>query len=239
MILSDLLPDTLGRIEEAMPTGNPTGAPNGPIFWSLKGEVYVQMVDALFEAALLTGVVQLTNVAVTLPANTTYFALQNNTGIGIPKGVISCLKMRAPYSIRKTTLKALDEYDPTWQQQDAATQIKAWFPLGTSYFGIYPQFSVESIVTMDFLYSPINELRPYDGNETIPLQTEFADLCSQYAASMLRSKEGGAEAETAETVFMAFMSRMKQLSLFQTRLDSLVYSRAYGGQTRVNPREVV
>jgi len=245
--LYDLLPDVLSRIEEDLPPAfnspptppNPDGAPDGPIFWNLMGEVYVQMVDAIFEAAMATGLVQLSNVQVTLAANTTYFALQNNTSIGIPKGVIAAMRMRAPFSIRKTTLKALDDYQPAWQQTTPGSQIISWFPLGLSYFGIYPQQAADSQVVMDFIYSPINQTRPYDGTQVVPLQQEFNDILTQYAAAMLRSKEGGAEAEEADVVFQAFATRMKKLSAFQMRMDSLDYSPAFGAAARVNPREVV
>ena len=229
MILADLLTDTLGRIEESDP----------PVFWNLQNEVYVAMVDALFEAALITGVVQANNVLVTLAANTTYFSLQNNTAIGIPVGVIAALRMRAPWAIRKTSLIGLDNYYPAWQQAALGSQITAWFPLGVSAFGIYPQLAFEATVVMDFIQCPINEARPYSGSEVIPLQDEFTCLLSKYAAAALRAKEGGVDAEEAETVFQEYLEDVKSLSLFQQRVDSLTYSAAFGGQSRVNPREVV
>ena len=234
MILSDLLPDVLGRIEENLPT-----APllPGPTFWSLTGEVYPQMVDAMFEAALITGVVQLSSIPVTLATATTYFTLQYGTNA--PKGILAPIRMRAPYPIRKATLKGLDNMIPTWQQAAPASQLIAWFPLGVSQFGIYPQLSAEAQVVMDFISSPVNEPRPYSGAETIPFQTEFNDFLAQYAAAMLRSKEGGAEAEEADTVYKDYLAKMKQLSAFQGRLDSLVFSGAFGGRGQVNPRTAV
>jgi hypothetical protein len=147
--------------------------------------------------------------------------------------------MKAPYGIRKTSLKSLDDMNPGWQKEAAGTQIISWFPLGVSGFGIYPQLKAGQNVVMDFLYSPINAARPYTGNETIPLQQEFSDLLSKYAAAQLRAKEAGAEAEEADTVFQEYLSETKDLSLFQQRIDSLVYSSAYGGRSQVNPRTAV
>jgi hypothetical protein len=255
LILSGLLPDVLGRIEENLPS---VPLFPGPTFWNLTGEVYQHMVDAMFEAALVTGVVQVGNVSVILAPNVTYYSLQTNLGgggygeggygqggygggavVGIPAGVIACLRMKAPWSIRKTTLNGLDNAIPAWQQAAPGTQIQAWFPLGVSYFGIYPQLVQQATVTMDFLISPVNEARPYTGNETVPFQAEFTDLVPEYAAALLRTKEGGAEAEEAETTYQAYLTTAKALSAFQTRLDSLVYSKAFGGQTQVNPRAVV
>jgi len=244
MTLQDLLPDVLGRTEESNP----------PVFWSLVGEVYVQMIDAMFEAALMTGVVQQTNVLVTLQPGVTYFALQSSSvgygqgpyggggyggSIGVPKGTIAALRLKAPYAVRKTSLSALDSYFPAWQQAAPSDQIVAWFPLGTSGFGIYPQLADETQVTMDFLLSPCNQYRPYSGSILVPFQIEFSNLISMYAAAMCRAKESGSESEEAEVVFQDFLGKVKDLSLWQTRLDSLTYSSAYGAQSRPSVREVV
>jgi hypothetical protein len=244
LTLSSLLNDVLNRVEEQQP-------PNGPTFWSLTGEVYPAMVDGIFEAALITGVVQLVNQQVTLAADTTYFSLQaSGVGYGeggygqggyggsviVPVGVIAPLRMKAPYGIRKGSLKSLDDMNPGWQQADPGTQIITWFPLGVSGFGIYPQLEQPQNVVFDFLYSPINAPRPYTGNEQIQLQQEYADLLSKYAAAQLRCKESGAESEEAAVVFQEYLSEVKALSIFQTRLDSLVFSAAYGARSTVNPK---
>lgn len=236
MILSDLNPDILGRIEE--------NVESGPVFWSQTGEVYVQAVDGMFEASLLTGVVQVGAVSVTLQANTNYFGLQTSSSgygaiVGPGKGILAPIRLRQAWPIRKTTLKELDNMYPAWEQATPTTQLIAWFPLGISGFGIYPALVAESVVTMDYLFCPINEYRPYNGSETIPFQPEFADGFSQFAAAMLRIKEGGAEAEEATQVYQQYLSRMKALSLFQDRLDMLNFSTAFGGHGQVNARSAV
>lgn len=225
--LADLLPDVLGRIEE----NGPDGTPPGPTFWSLVGEVYPMMVDGMFEATLITGTVQTANVAITLTANTTYFT--------VPRGTIAPLRMRAPCPIRKNTLKGLDNMLPKWQQQPAAAQIRAWFPLGVGGFGIFPQLTVDTEVLMDFIVSPVNQARPYSGAVVTPFQQEFTDAFSQYGAAMLRCKEGTAEAEEASVVYQEYMENMKSLSAFQGRLDALVLTAAYGGKVQMNPRTEV
>jgi hypothetical protein len=195
------------------------------------GEVYPKMVDAMFEATLLTGTVQLSNVAINLAANTTYFTN--------PIGTVAPLRLRSPYPIRKVSLAGLDQMTPAWQQTTPATQLIAWFPLGTSGYGIYPQLSVESTVVMDFIQSPVNVPRPYTSTIPIPLQEEFTDLVAMYAAAALRAKEAGSEAEEASVVLNEYLGRAKALSLFQGRLDELVMSKAYGGNIEVNSRSVV
>ena len=232
MTLADLLPDVLGRIEENVEAG-------APIFWDQTYEILPALVDGMFEASLLTGVVQAVNVGVVLPANTTYISLQNNVSIGIPQGVIAALRMKAPWVIRKATLKGLGDMLPGWEAEPSATQLKAWFPLGVSMFGIYPQLTYPAYVLMDFIYSPVNVARPYTPTIPVPFQTEFNDAWPMYAATMLRTKELGAETEEAETVMTDYLQKMKDLSTFQGRLDKLVLTTTYGARATVNRRKEV
>lgn len=236
LTLSSLLNDVLNRVEEAQP-------PAGPIFWSLTGEVYQTMVDGIFEASLITGVVQLVSQQVTLAANTTWFSLQKSGGglyasPSVPVGIVAPLRMKAPYPIRKSSLSSLDQMNPSWQSQAPGPQIISWGPLGVSGFFIYPQLDSEQQVVMDFIACPINQPRPLTGNETIPLQSEFSDILSKYAAAELRAKEAGAEAEEADTVFQEYLAETRDLSLYQNRIDSLVYSSAYGARSQVNLKTV-
>ena len=202
------------------------------------------MVDGIFEASLITGVVQLVSLQVNLAANTTWFSLQKSgTGYAgnpsVPVGIVAPLRMKAPYGIRKSSLRSVDDMNPGWQQMPAGTQVVGWGPLGVSGFFIYPQLVAAQNVVMDFLYCPINQARPLTGNEPILLQEEFSNTLSKYAAAMLRAKETGAEAEEADTVFQEYLAETKNLSLFQQRIDSLVYSSAYGAKSTVNPRTAV
>lgn len=221
MTLSEIQDDVLGRVEEQIP-------PGGPVFWSLVGEVYPQMVDAMFEATLITGVVQSINNVVDIAADTTYFTL--------PKGAFGPLRMRSPYPIRKVSLAGLDAMVPNWQQAAPGAQIQAWFPLGVSGFGIYPTLTGDAQVVMDWIVSPVNQPRPYNGAIPLPFQAEFNDLIAMYAAAGLRSKEAGQEADEASIVFSEYLSRIKALSLWQARLDALVFTAAVGGRVEVNPR---
>jgi hypothetical protein len=238
MTLADLIPDILGRLEENTQTGF-------PVFWSQTYEILPALVDAMFEAALVTGTVQAHDIQVTLAAGTTYFDLQNNTAIGVPAGVIAALRLKAPYAIRKTTLQALDATVPGWQSEapldpsNRGSNIKAWFPLGVSKFGIYPQLAADSFVTMDFIVAPTTAVRPYTTAIGVPYQEEFTSAFPEYAAVVCRSKELGAEAEEAESIMNDYMQQMKDLSLFQGRLDSLALTKAYGAKMQVNDRQVV
>lgn len=227
--LATLLPDLAGRVEET--------DPNAPVFWSLTYEFLPSLVDAMFEAALITGTVQAINIPVKLAANTTYFSLQNNTSIGVPAGVIAALRLRLPWPIRKTTLAGLDAMVPSWQQEAPGTTVQAWFPLGVSAFGIYPQLASQQQCVMDFLVSPTTAVRPYTTAIPVPFLDEFTDLLPMGAAVDLRSKELGAEAEEASQVMADYLGQLKALSLYQSRLDSLVLTAAYGAKAGVSTQK--
>jgi len=227
--LATLLPDLIGRVEEENP----------PVFWNETYEMLPALVDAMFQAALVTGAIQAINVPVTLAANTTFFSLQNNTSIGIPAGVIAALRLRLPWSIRKTTLKGLSDVIPGWQNFAPATSLRAWFPLGVSQFGIFPQLASQQQCVMDFLVAPVTVPRPYTTAITVPFLDEFQSAFPEYAAVVLRSKEFGLEAEAAQTVMNAFLTQMKGLSMWQNRLDGLVLSNTYGAAMPKMKREIV
>ncbi len=229
--LATILPDLLARLEE-----NEEG---GPLFWSQTYEALPALVDSMFEAALVTGTVQAVSQPVTLAANTTYFSLQNNTGIGVPAGVICALRMRiGSATIRKATLKGLSDMQPGWEAAAAAANPYVWFPLGVSQFGIYPKTTAPVSAVMDFIVSPVTESRPYSTGITVPFEVQFLSAFSEYAAVMMRAKELSAEAEEADTVMTEYMDKMKSLSMWQNRLDSLVLTGTSGGKATVGRREV-
>ena len=231
--LANLVPDLAGRVEETEPFS--------PVFWNLTYEFLPSLVDAMFEAAIVTGTVQSVNIPVTLAKNTTYFSLQNNTAIGIPAGVIAALRLRAPWPIRKVTLAGLDAMVPNWEQAAPGSQLIAWFPLGISAFGIYPQLASPVTAVMDFIVSPVNAPRPYTTAITVPFLAEFTDLLPMGAAVDLRSKELGAEAEESAQVMQDYLGELKALSLYQNRLDSLVLTPSSGAKAGIatQKRDVV
>src|ERR1700679_117814 len=120
--LSTILPDLLNRLEEQE-------SPSPPIFYSQTYECLPELVDAMFEATLLTGVVQAVNIPVTLQPNTTYFSIAQGQGYGYggfgqggyggglnaPPGALAALRMRGPWTLRKVTLKSLDDMFPGWE----------------------------------------------------------------------------------------------------------------------------
>jgi hypothetical protein len=110
-----------------------------------------------------------------------------------------------------------------------------------SSFFVYPQLASPVTVMMDFLVSPVNVPRPYTTAIQVPFLTEFTDLLPMGAAVMLRAKELGAEVEEAAQVLNDYMGQLRNLSLYQSRLDALVLTSSYGAKAGVQTqkREVV
>ena len=117
-------------------------------------------------------------------------------------------------------------------------QIQYWFPVGVNQFGIYPQLTVPQQVSISYLAYPVTVSPPYAGTETVPFQQEFIDGLQEYAAHVLRFKEAGYEFQASQTNYQEFLDTMRQLSVFQSRHDSLVFTKAVGAKVRVNPVEV-
>lgn len=117
-------------------------------------------------------------------------------------------------------------------------QIQYWFPLGLNQFGVYPQLTVPQQVSISYLAYPVTVSPPYTGTETVPFQQEFIDGLQEYAAHVLRFKEAGYEFQASQTNYQEFLDTMRQLAVFQSRHDSLVFTTAVGAKVRVNPVEV-
>jgi len=226
--INQLAVGVLTRLEEPDPVN--------PVFWSLQNEVYPAIVEAMNEAALITGYVQTINNLITLPINANYVAM--------PKGWVSILTIRGPQAVRKTEIWALDKLIPGWEGQGgtaAATsvnQITKWFPAGLTSYGIFPMLSVPQQVTITALAYPVTVARPYTGNEGVNFDVEFLDGLESYAASVLRYKEAGLEMETASQEYQQFLTTMQALSAYMDRHDTLIFSRSVGAPVRVNPSEV-
>lgn len=211
--------------------------PANPVFWS-QYEVYNAVVEAMNEAALITGVVQTAQTAtLTLPTNTNYVAM--------PQNAICLLRVVGPQPVKKTTLDGLDKINPGWEGQGGTSAnppvqtIQYWFPMGLDQFGIYPQLSAAQQVRIAYLSYPMQEPPfEYAGTETIPFQQEYLESLAQYAAHVLRLKESGQEFEESQTIYQEFLNTMRNMSAFVARHDSLVFTRTGGAAVRVVPVEV-
>jgi hypothetical protein len=205
-------------------------------FWKRQPEIYPLIVEAMNEAALITGYVQTVSQQFTIPASTNYVAM--------PKGWISILTIRGPQAVRKTEIYALDKLMPGWEGVGGASalppvaQIQSWFPVGLTAFGVYPQLTVPQQVIITALAYPVIVAPPYTGTEIVPFTTEYLDGIESYAASCARYKEAGLEMETASAEYQQFLTTMKELSGWMDRHDTLVFSRSVGSPVRINPTMV-
>ncbi len=225
------MPDTIStlavsvqqRLEE-----EPQGAPG--IFWSYQNEVLPAVVEAMNEASLLTGVVQTVQTApVTIPANTTWLPL--------PQNAIALIRVLGPVYLRKTSVFALDNLNRYWRN-DTGAELQSWFPLGVTKWGVYPQLTAQQQVMVTYLAYPVTVPPPYTGNETVPFQIEFTESLEQYASHVLRLKEAGQDFAASQGIYQAFLATMRTLDAFETRHDSLVFTKAVGAAVQVNPVEV-
>jgi len=227
--INDIAVRVQQRLEEE------TGPPG--VFWKYQDEILPMIVEAMNEASLITGVVQVAQeTPLTLPADTTY--------ITMPTNAVCLLYIKGPLWVRKTDLYSLDQLIPGWENDGGTTattpvtQITSWFPLGTNRFGIYPKLSAEQSVQIGYLAYPVTVAPPYTGTEEVPFQQEFQDALEQYAAQALRLKEAGYEWQAGQTIYQEFLDTMRTLSVFQSRHDSLVFAGALGARMRVSPVEV-
>lgn len=226
--LSQLTAQVFQRLEED---------PAAPVFWTVP-EVENALVEAMNEAALITGTVQVArSTPVTLPTDTNYVAM--------PTNAMALLRVVGANAVQKTEIYSLDQINPGWETEGGAAAtppvqaIQYWFPVGLSFFGIYPQLTVAQQVMVTYLAYPMTEApASYTGTETIPFQQEYQESLCQYAAHVLRLKESGQEFEQSQTVYQEFLSTMRDLSAFMARHDSLVFTRTGGTAVRVVPVEV-
>lgn len=204
--------------------------PVGPgIFWDLMGELYPELVEALNEAALVTGEPEVRQSALfTFPAN--------QTVIPLPVNAIALLRIQAPQWVQKTTIWDLDRMTPGWES-DSGLSIDAWFPIGLTQFGIHPQLEASVQGYLTYVALPVPTGPPYTGLETIDFQAEFNEGFVDYAAHVAQLKEAGEEFVQSAKLYDRFLAKMTELSNFSWRKNSLRFTRNVGAPSALNPVE--
>lgn len=219
--VASLEPQVCSRLEESYPN---------PVFWDLTHEIRPLIVEAMFEAALITG-----EPEVRLTSQTTITADSNIQTM--PENAIAIIRMQGPKGmIRKTSVKDLDWIKPNWQME-TGPNIKHWFPIGLSSFGVYPKLQSEVQVVLSIVELPVVSSRPYTGNETADFQQEYTEAFDRYAAAALRLKEGGPEFQQGLLDYEYFLAKMSELSKFGERKHALRFTRTMGHTSQVTPVE--
>jgi hypothetical protein len=227
--ISNLEVLVLDRLEESR---------TNPIFWSVPSEIRVFLVEAMNEAALLTGEPEIrytTNQAaaggpLVLPAGQNVVQLNQNVPL------FGMMRLESSGTVKKTTVWDMDRFLPGWEN-DTGDLPDFWFPIGLTLFGIHPQLNAPVNVIVSGIAEPITSPRPYTGAESVDYQEEYRDALVDYAAHIAGLKEGTKEFMDSIKVYDRFISRMQELSKFATRKGSLRFSRTMGVQGSTTPVE--
>ena len=223
----NLEPLVANRLEEAYPT----------TFWNTPNELRPMLVEALNEAAIITGEPE---VLIT-PA---YTITASQTLQPMPSNLIALMRVEGQIgAIRKTSVKDLDFLQGKGWENDTDVSLGApgvlrfWFPVGLGQFGVYPVLESPIDVVLMGVGLPVAEVRPYTGNEAIPFQQEYNEAFVRYAASVLRLKEGGPDFTQGLEDYNYFLTKMGELSSFGQRKNLMRFTRAVGSQAEVTRQE--
>jgi len=227
--INDLVPLVLDRIEESR---------TNPIFWDVQKEIMVFLVEAMNEAALITGEPEIrysnsltTSSQLTLPANQTVMTFSGDVPL------FGMMRLESSGQVKKTTVWDMDRMLPGWEN-DTGDAPDFWFPIGLTMFGIHPQLVAPVTVIVSGIAEPIPIPRPYTGVEPCDFQEEYREAFVDYAALTASLKEGTSEFQQSIRVYDRFISKMQELSKFASRKGSLRFSRTMGTPAAVTPVEL-
>jgi hypothetical protein len=219
--LNDLADRTQDKLEE------PRGAGT---FWSRANELLPYVVEAMWETTLITGEPELRGTPFTVTANTT---LQS-----MPSGSVAIVRIEGGNGVelKKESVWGLDRMIPGWQAE-TGNDLKFWFPVGLSNWGVYPLLNASIQVILTYLALPITATRPYAGTEAVPFQDEYSGMLVDHASAIASVKEGGEEFKQGLVRYDAFLARAELLSKYGVRRGSLRQSMSMGPAVRVTPVE--
>lgn len=208
-----------------------------PPVWVTLMEVQSAIAEAINDAMLMVG-------RPTQIVDQPYKITPNLTWQPMPAGMIAITDIQGPASkLWKYTLRDMDYTQSWWDSKwelDVADVSKgqfsrAWFPIGFTLFGVYPQASLPITVTLTGIAVPVNSAWPYTGNELIPFHDEFFNALEEYAAHYLRFKEGGNEFSESFKLLKSYIASMKRMTEIEDRRDQYLFSTGFGLKNGVNP----
>jgi hypothetical protein len=217
--LNDLALEVYDRIEENR---------SAPTFW-VPEEIYALLNEALNEAALITGEPEVRQIS-------TFTLNPNETIFDVPTEAVALIRVQAPNWIEKTSVWELDRFVPGWESQTGSVP-KAWFPIGLTQFGIYPQLQQPVNAALTYVGLPITSGPSFTGGEFINYQQEFNEGFIDYAAHAAGLKQGGEEFIQSSKVYDRFLEKMMALSNFAWRKAQLRFTRTLGSPAALNPAE--
>lgn len=201
-------------------------------FWLVQNEIRPAIIEAMNEATLITGEPQVRAKAVfTIPASVVF------TPLSLPSDAIALLRIEGANSLptKKCWLWDLDKQFPGWETKTGDVP-RFWFPFGLTQFGIYPCLKADVQVVLNYVQIPVNTPPLYDGTEPVNFQNEYIEGFEEYAAHVLRLKEGEPDFGQSIPEYQKFLASMEELSSFAYRKNSLRFSRTGGAQSAITEK---
>jgi hypothetical protein len=166
--------------------------PSAPRYWS-REEIRQLIWEGLVELNLLSGYLQDT-LSLTLARHPVQPTLPH----------IAVLHVRSGYrALLKYSIDELDASHPNWESEKLPRTPARWAPLGLAYLVTHKRTTTASqTVTVDVLRLPVKPLEA----DVIPLDDEYVVAIAEYAASVARLKEGGAEQEAGVQMYQQFLA---------------------------------
>lgn len=202
-------------------------------FWSVQNEIRPALVEAMNEATLITGEPQVrARTAFTIPATTVF------TPFDLPAEAIGLLRVEGASSLptKRCWMWDLDKQYPGWETMTGDLP-RFWFPYGLTKFGIYPCLNADVQVILSYVQNPVNTPPIYDGTQVIPFQSEYIEGFEEYAAHVLRLKEGNPDFDQSVPEYQKFLAAMEEMSNFAYRKNSLRFTRSGGMQSAINEKK--
>jgi hypothetical protein len=228
MTLADLALQTQDRLEEFRDLQG--------TFWSVPNEIYPAIVEGMNEAALITGEPELrtSNVVLQPGGNVPGFPpfVYSLSALFPPALILIRVDAVGGGTVKKLFAVDLDRDNPTWES-DTGMFIKRWFPLGMTFFGVYPMLTVPQQVQVTVLGFPIPTGQPYSGAEVSPFRQEYNDAFHEYAHHVCRLKESGPDFQESLPAYQAWVDKMVQLTKFAARRGLTRFYRL-GRQVKIN-----
>lgn len=205
----------------------------GPVFWNLQFEVYTAIVEAMNDLLLLVGRPTQTVAA-------PFSLVPNSVWQTVPRGLLAITNIWGPQSqLRKVTLFDMDysqsSWDSSWENDTSDSGPTKWAPVGMNLFVVHPAPTAPQTVLLDGIRYPVIEDFPYSGAELVPFHHEVYVFLEQYAAHVLRLKEGSLEHQESMALYHNYLEGAKRLTSIEDRRDSLVFSPAFGAKAGTNP----
>lgn len=223
---------TIADIETTVSARLEDGDDDIGVFWSVQNEIRPAIVEAMNEATLITGEPQVrAKAAFDIPASTVF------TPLTMPSDAIALLRVEGANSLptKKCWIWDLDKQFPGWETM-VGDKPRFWFPFGLTQFGIFPCLKADVQVVLNYVQIPVNTPPIYTGAEVIPFQSEYIEGFEEYAAHILRLKEGSPDFDQSMPEYQKFLSAMEELSSFAYRKNSLRFTRTGGAQSAINEK---